>query len=396
MAIKDMIERGNKDPFRVFFLLGWIFAILGVLPWISFAWFDQSSYPGGFHAVVMSRGFMSCFVFGFLMTSIPKFTETEPATSWELAAGLTSVVASAFLARFGNGLESSLLTIAQIALVVVFIGRRFLKKKNNPPGTFFFLATGLVLGAAGSIIEIISLYQPTVFDGEWHLLGRLLSFYGMILAIVLGIGARLFPGILGWVEIVQAQRQRYERPVSYLSVVPLDVWIGVVLFLVSFIIESFYFEQAGRVIRASLVTYVAMRYWKLYRFPPKANWMKVSLMISAWTVVAGEWLAAGFPGLGVDGKHLVFIGGFALLSFLVGARVTLAHGEGLAAESRRLPYIPLTALILVAAATRVGAHWTPTSYVPHLAYASVIWLLGVASWGVFFAPRLCKGLFSKH
>jgi uncharacterized protein involved in response to NO len=178
-------------------------------------------------------------------------------------------------------------------------------------------------------------------------------------------------------------------------VVLLDVRVGIVLFLGSFVIEAFFEEQAGRMIRAALVTYVAMRYWRIYRRPPKATWLTAALMTSAWTVVLGEWLAAAAPSVGLDGKHLVFIGGFSLLAFLVGSRVTLAHGEGLAQESRRWPYIPFTGLVLLAAATRVAVHWTPHSYVPHLAYAALVWVLAVILWGMAFVPRLLAGMRSK-
>jgi hypothetical protein len=224
------------------------------------------------------------------------------------------------------------------------------------------------------------------------LLGKLLSFYAMVLALVLGVGSRLFPGILGWSEIVQAQRQRYEQPVSFLRAIPGDLVFGIALFTASFVVEAFFQEQLGRMVRALLVFYVAVRYWRFHRKPPKATPMNWMLLIAAWSIVLGEFLSGLFPDWGIDGKHLVFVAGFSLLALLVSSRVTLAHGNELPRETNWWPYWAFTLFILISSVARTSVRWTPESYFPHLAYAAMLWLIGAFIWGIFFLPRIIKGL----
>jgi uncharacterized protein involved in response to NO len=385
------IARISKDPFRLFFPVGWICGVAGVVSWVPFAWMTDPFYPGGFHAVLMSRAFISSFVLGFLMTAIPRFTETETARPSEWGIGIISVLAVIIAAFWGRTPVASALTLAQLIIVLAFIVRRFRARRNNPPGSFLFVAIGLLLGAVGSGVELISgiegFNSDSWLDSNWLLLARLFSFYAMVLALVLGVGARLFPGILGWSEIVQAQRKQYERPVPFFESIPGDLRIAMPIFLISFFIEIFVQESLGRSIRACVVTYVAFRYWRVHRAPPKKSWMNRALLASAWCIVVGEWLSAVFPDWGLDGKHIVFLG-FSLVALLVAARVTLAHGDGLHCESRAWPYLPVTIFVFLAALGRTGVHWTPGDYFPHLAYAAILWLVGAFIWGSFFLRRL--------
>ncbi len=387
---RKFIERIKKEPFRIFFPLGWILAMIGVLPWVPFAWTSDIAYPGGFHAALMSRGFLSSFILGFLMTAIPRFTGTNTARGWEIGLGLLTVIACLICSLLGEFAYARGVTLIQIAILVVYVSSRFPRRSTNPPGAFIFVGVGLCLGFSGSFLEFLGSLEQVNLSASFILFGKITSFYGMVLALILGVGSRLFPGILGWSEIVQTQRQQYEKPIPFVKAIPPDLLLCAAVLVVSFIVESFIAERIGRGLRASLVFYVAIRYWRLHRRPPKVTWMNWALIAAAWSIVLGEWLSALFPEWGLDGKHLVFVGGFSLLSLLVGARVTLAHGEGLAAESSWWPYCPLAAFILLASLARTAVHWTPNSYFPHLAFAAVLWCAGAVIWATFFLPRLLR------
>jgi uncharacterized protein involved in response to NO len=395
MRWNRLLEKIGKDPFRLFFPLGWALGLLGVALWVPFAWREDWDYPGGFHVVLMSRGFLSSFILGFLMTAIPRFTETQVARSWEVGLGLMSVLAAVSAAPSGKTPATHLIALAQIAVLILFIGRRFRKRRNNPPSAFLFVGVGLLLGALGTAVEFVAATELWPVSAEWALFGRLLSFYAMVLALVLGVGARLFPGILGWAEIVQGQRKQYEGLIPFSSVVRPVLLAAVAIFCVSFVVESFFSEIAGRLIRATTVSYVAIVYWRLHRRPPNVNWMKRALLVAAWGIVLGEWLAAAFPGWGIDGKHLVYVSGFSCLALLIGSRVTLAHGAGLFLESRALLYAPFVSLIVLGSLARTSAHWASGAYFPRLAYAAFVWLLGAILWGVCFLPRIFSGLSER-
>ncbi len=384
----------NQDPFRLFFPLGWFLGVVGTLPWIFFA-LGYQYYPRDFHINVMSRGFLASFVFGFLMTAIPRFTETKSANVVEIIVGLIFTLASLLVGVFGFTKFSSVLTIAQILLLALFIGRRFIHRKNNPPSSFIFVALGLMLGFFGALIDLFAAGDFLSYQGKLASFGHLVGFYGMFLALIVGVGSRLFPGILGWVEIVQSQRQTYEGQSSFLRVITTDILVCLILFLGSFLVEVFFSEQGGRILRAALVQFVAIKFWRIHLKPRNKSWMSYSLIASGWTVVLGEWANSLSTSLGVDGKHIVFIGGFALMSLLVGARVTLAHGPGLTIEKNKWPYLPVAALTILAAATRASVNLIPSLYVSHLGYAAVLWILVLVIWGLVFLPKMLRGLWNE-
>jgi uncharacterized protein involved in response to NO len=105
--------------------------------------------------------------------------------------------------------------------------------------------------------------------------------------------------------------------------------------------------------------------------------------VVAHSLSLGEWSIAGL--------HLLFIGGFSLLTLMVASRVILAHGsDGLSLEKQRLPYWLPGGLILLASLTRWLAPIAPSSYLRHLGYAAGCFIVGTVIWGVHFLPRLRK------
>ena len=69
-----------------------------------------------------------------------------------------------------------------------FVGNRFIKRKANPPVVFLFIGFGLMSGLVGNILLI---------TGQFVQLGRLLFLHAYILSLVLGIGSRLVPSLMG-------------------------------------------------------------------------------------------------------------------------------------------------------------------------------------------------------
>src|ERR1041384_380285 len=96
-----MEEHGARiDPYRIFFPLGGVAAILGTVLWIAFGFGWIGYYPGISHADLMTGGFLFAFVMGFLMTAIPQFTGAHRASGAERAIGallLLSLFVIAFL-----------------------------------------------------------------------------------------------------------------------------------------------------------------------------------------------------------------------------------------------------------------------------------------------------------
>src|SRR5262245_3977047 len=80
----EFMEQHGKptDPYRIFFPLGILLGVMGVLIWPLYYFGLTQGYSGRAHAFVQTDGFLFAFVAGFLLTAIPRFTATEtPAKS---------------------------------------------------------------------------------------------------------------------------------------------------------------------------------------------------------------------------------------------------------------------------------------------------------------------------
>lgn len=147
----------DQEPYAIFFPLGLLSAVLGVTLWIfvSLGWFV--AYPNWQHANWMVFGFLISFVTGFLMTAVPRMSGTPHATKMELKVGVL---------LFGVGLVLSYISqklgdlghVLQIMFLVVFIGRRFFKRSQNPPTVFFIYTCGFAFGFVWRC-DFVSVFQ---------------------------------------------------------------------------------------------------------------------------------------------------------------------------------------------------------------------------------------------
>src|SRR3989338_9184364 len=78
----------RREPFRLFFPLAVGFGCLGVGHWLAYALGWRQSYSGFYHASLQVGAYMSCFIVGFLLTALPRFSATAPASNLELAVAL--------------------------------------------------------------------------------------------------------------------------------------------------------------------------------------------------------------------------------------------------------------------------------------------------------------------
>ncbi len=373
-----MLQALKKDPFRLFFLIGWIFSISGAALWTAFKYKVIDYYPIEIHGQMMMGGFLICFIMGFLMTAVPRFTETNYATGLELSVSTSMVAVLVWSGVTSSGLTFNYGILGSLLFIIFYSGRRFLKRKNNPPDTFIFVGVALLVGVLG-----ISM----VLEGGEAVLGKALLFQGMLLGLILGVGGRLVPGILGWTEIVSIQKKRYENKETFFKIIPVENYVGAVLFVISFFIEHLLNPDLGRVIRALVVLYIAIKYWRLPFFPKRRTVHTFLLWLSCWSIVLGAWIYCFLPSLNT--LHLIYIGGFGLITIMVASRVTLAHGgTGLDLESKVFPLGVVGFCILLAGITRASVSVVPDSYLEHLNYSALTWILGMLVWGVVFIPRL--------
>lgn len=379
----------EKDPFRLFFPLGSLFALMGVLPWI-FNLFGFPDYPSEFHRAIMMNSFMLSFVMGFLMTAIPRFTSTHYAKLHEVIVAATALIAAAIFELLGLREYHHLTAAAAIFALMLFAFIRFQKRKMNPPFTFIFVGIGLVLWLLTNLLHFWIILTEGVRPSSISIWGNLLS-NGALMSIVLGIGGRLIPGILGWQEIVTIQRGRYEQPVSFLSAIPPLIWTLLLVHLATLFLQTILPLPVVLLLRAGVVGSFAFIYWRLHKLPREKSYLTWGIWISCWCFVIGSFLNVIQPSLFVHILHLILVGGFSLLTILVATRVTLAHGSKGTAAEKTSWFIPVfTLLILIATVTRVTAPLWPSAYLNHLSYAAITWSCGFILWIIFSIPKMWK------
>lgn len=367
--MKNNLSMFYKEPYRLFFPLGVIMLLWGALLWVPQMW-SQESYPVVAHRYLMINGFCSLFIAGFLMTAVPKFSNTQSAHPLEVGA-FSFVTFLGLFFSFNNQEALSYLAsgFSGVVLLLFFL-RRLITKKVNPPYSFIFIFIGLIFWILSSVM---CAFQPLDTYKNLHS-------QGAILAIILGVGSRLLPGILGHVEIVQSQRKLYETEKAYLKTIPFWFFILIFLFILSYFFNNFF----GLLLRFLTVFSIALSYWKLYKAPAEKTALTWSLWFSCWLIVISFFISLIWPGGGIHASHSFFLGGIVLLSLLIATRVLQSHGiKEKKVESYKVLYV-ISFLIFLAGATRVSAILMPEHYLHHLGYSSITLVLAVLIWSGFY------------
>lgn len=369
------LKEAFLEPYRFYFLLGAFFLMWGALVWLPQIWNPGSNYPVNLHRYLMLNGFVASFIGGFLMTAVPKFSQTAPPHPFEVIIFFLFTGVGVFISFLGNEKGIFLISALQGMSLLFFIFRRILKRKANPPYSFIFIFVGLFLW-------IISGLAGFLFDTENF---KNIQYEGAIAAIILGVGSRLIPGILGHVEVVMAQRDRYEKPISILKTVPLEFFFLIGSFVGSYFSQS---EMLGSSIRALVVLIIAFKYWLLWKKPKIKTALTWSIWSSAWLIVLSFLIKPFIEEGSIHIGHSFFINGIVLLSLLIGVRVVQSHGpDNKSFEESPIIYV-ITFLIVLAALTRVSAHLLPDSYLTHLGYSAILLVAGVLVWLIKYG-RLC-------
>jgi uncharacterized protein involved in response to NO len=374
----------RREPYRVFFPLGILMAWGGVLHWLLHAVGVLENYRPVFHAVTQIQGFLMSFAVGFLFTAIPRRTGTAPPAAWEMGLGIAAPLGTALSAWQQRWAVSQAFWIVMLLAVLVFALRRFTSERaaRRPPNSFIWVPLALLMGLAGSIL--IGIAAARGADFFWyHDLGRLFLLQGMFLGLVAGIGGMVLPLITRGESSVDAgggERDRAERGAHVAAAV---------LLAGSFWMENSGWPRLAVLLRAAVMAAEMLFSARLGRPPSVPGWHRRLAWLSAWLIPAGYVLMALFPLQRAAGLHVVFIGGFALLTFSVALHVTLAHG-GYNDLVRGRPWqvAAYGGLFLAAMAMRALVEFDPARFYAWLGASAACFLAATLFWGALAFPRL--------
>lgn len=325
-------SRQVENPYRQMFVAGAISALLGVSMWFLFSQKLIPFYPREAHANIMFFGFFWSFVAGFLMTAIPRMTATHFASAIELNISLALVLIQLMLSFFNYASSTFFIYAAQLGFLVFFIARRVSKGTKTPFDGFLFLPFAFISGLTGLLFFLISKNSVGfyLFAGEAFLLN-----------LIVGLGSRLIPAL-----------SRLPNSTMHPGVLVKPNWwrtaILALLLNATFIGEYLRFEMPALIIRSLLLIYISTKLFGLFKKWTNFTYVGLGLKTSLLFLIGG-YLFKAF-NYSVANSHLVFIGGFALITLMVATRVTVAHSQSSLDYEMTSKRVLLIILLLVSAA----------------------------------------------
>lgn len=306
------MEDKKLEPYSLFFSVGLFSALLGIGLWFFYQQHWINFYPRQPHGNIMFFSFLWAYIAGFLMTAIPKMTRTDAASYAEIFTALILVVLQWMLNLRNQFQLSFYLYGLQILFIAYFFLRRFMVRRQLPFEGFLFFPCALAMAFLGFIRFVL---YPDLGFAELYLY----SAQAFVLNLVCGLGTRLIPAITRVPAAVSpdflTEKPRY-----------LEFSIMALLLNSGFLLEGFLNSQIGNAVKLSCLIYMAVKYFKIFKKPATRSFVGYGIRIAIL------FLIAGFLGLTLNWGnplavlHLVYIGGFTLLTLMISTRVTLAHG----------------------------------------------------------------------
>ncbi len=380
--MKEYFSAVCKEPYRLFFPLGILFGVWGVSPWVLYALGWIPNYSGFFHSSTMILNYLPCFMIGFLLTAMPRFSGTPHASAGEVFYFLGTTATIAVFLKYQQWIWAEIFYIAWLLGLIRFaLVRIKTRPKNqgpaasNPPREIIWIPLGAFLGIVGTVTLILG--QLNILPPAAILIGKPMMEQGFLLSVVLGIGGFLIPRLMG------TYRQSG-------TAIEFHLCAAVLLFL-SFCFEGFRWEAAASGLKAFVIAVVFLKTGVLPR-PPREKDLYIRLAwISSWMITIGFALAAIFPAYKIVLLHIAFIGGFSLMVFAVATMVAMAH----AGEMEQLRHgggILWVVAIAVGLALlkRLSVIFLPDAYFKFLGMAAFSWMIAALSWFIFVLPRLIK------
>ncbi len=372
----------RREPFRIFFPLAVVLGWIGVGHWLLYATGVTTTYSGFLHGQVMTQAFMMALAVGFLLTAVPRRTQSPPPSALETTIAFLALLTITAAALAGRWALAQFAYAGLFVLLLQFAVRRFLGQgaARRPPASFVLVPIAVADGLVGAVLIVVATRPGAP---SWAIvLGRLLVEQGVFLSLAIGIGSLVLPLMAGEpppADLGSSPRER-RKLAAYAA-------LGVLLFA-SMVLEAAGWMRVAPIVRAAVVTAGLVLGGGAARLPRKPGLHRKLVWLAVWLMPVGLLGAGLAPDLRVAALHVLFIGGFSLMGFGVATHVSLSHLDlERLALGRPAAVVVLGATMLLAMLARVGADFTH-SYFDHLGWASAMWIGGATVWLGFLGPRL--------
>ena len=261
--------------------------------------------------------------------------------------------------------------MAVVLFLSLFGGRRLLKSKKKAPVFFSHVGMSMALAFAGA-------YAHYSYDS---FLGLHLYHVGLLLLLVLGIGTRFFSFLSGLPSEFEMASKVHRMVFHAMGLALMGL-----LFLAGLRHSEAYFGL-------SFVSVLYMVFvWKFHRNADRPSPLKTGMRIVSVSIPLSFFLCGIWPEYYLAWLHILFIGGFAIITYAVATRVILAHGSystdlELNSSAFRWFLVFLGAGIVSRLFYAFTEGLWRTSW---LHMAATAWVLAIGCWSYFFFNKIFK------
>jgi len=353
------------NPYKPLFALGIVSGVLGVIMWPLFNHQIIGFYPKQAHSQIMFFGFFWSFVAGFLMTAIPRMTGTDFASLAAVLVSIMLVCAQVILNYTDYYPYSGFIALIQFGFLLNFILPRFLQKKKIPFDGFLFFPAAFGMSILGVLLYYF--YKDSrflvLFSGEAFLTN-----------LIVGLGSRLIPAL-------SRLPNAFMHPGMTTTLKWKSTLLKVVLLNISFVLEVMGFKVISYILRILVVGYIAIDSFGIFKlgnvYSNMGSGLKISILF-LWISYVSRFFYVDHSA--IASAHILYIGGFTLLTLLIATRVTLAHSQtSLDYELRSSLIAAIIISILFATAFRwmsnydFNGHWLYLS-LSFFVFGLLLWL----------------------
>lgn len=390
-------------PHRLLFFIGTMNVLLAMSWWalwlIDARWRlgllpEAPIFAGWIHAIVMQYQLLPPFMFGFLMTTFPRWMGQPELRRWHylpvgigLLGGQVAVIAGMLLGldawvQMGLFMSTAGWGYGLVQLLRVLLGER--RAGKGPTWHAWSCFAALTLGFIGLLCVLAFLHDP---DAHWMFIAIKLGTFGLLLPVYFTVAHRMFPFFAG--NVVQGYRPW--RPMWLLAA----TWLLLLAHLGMELVHAYAALFWVDIPLALLTLYVLFRWWPR-NAAPGLLWVLfvgfawLPLAFALYSTQSLLYAATGEFLLGRGPAHALYIGFFGSLLVAMVTRVTQGHsGRPLAMPA--VGWFAFATLQLVAI-LRLLAEVLPDPGLWQV-LAAVGWLLAFLPWvlrsaGIYLRPRI--------
>jgi uncharacterized protein involved in response to NO len=386
LPMKHVWRMVREEPYRLFFPMGALAGIWGVMLWPALYAGMIRFYPGEAHTRIMVEGFIGAFVAGFLGTAFPRLTGNRTWSAGELlvVAGLWGMSVMSHACNHVAAGDAAFAAML-LALLAGMARRMIFGHRDTPPPGFILVVAG-VLGAAFAAVFLGLNPSPSPMQWQW---ARLWLFQGFLVLPLMGIGPYVVPRFFG----MPSSHSFDDSPVP-----PTGWWRRCVMAVIAglVIIAGFALEVHGKALAGQWLRAIVIVAWFASETPilRRAEISTTPGNAVRWSIIslaAGLICAAMWPLQRVGSLHLYFVSGIGLITLTVGTRVILGHAGRHDLLGGKILWLRwVVGLAILAATTRMSADFLPAIRASHHIYAAWTWAILSLIWLVALGRYLLR------